>query len=329
LDLKYGINENFTLDATLVPDFGQVAFDDVTPNLGPFEQIYSEQRTFFTEGTDLFEKGNLFNSRRIGGFPSNYSQAYNNINDNETVENPTKVDVLNIIKVSGRTKKGLGIGVLNAITKKTEAIITNKNTHQTRKYLTEPLANYNVLVLDQQFNKNSSVSFVNTNVIRNGNFRDANVSAVLFDINKKDNSYGISGGISNSNVLENQTTKSGFQGSFYAGKTSGKNRFNVGVRFMDDKYDKNDLGYMQRNNYLSVSGNYSYNMYKPKGIFNRYSINTWVSAGYRFKQDKTTIAYANHPEKYTRPVTTAAIRSFYETNRPKEDRWLNSRRVSS
>ena len=28
LDVKYGISENFTLDATLIPDFGQVGFDD-------------------------------------------------------------------------------------------------------------------------------------------------------------------------------------------------------------------------------------------------------------------------------------------------------------
>ena len=29
LDLKYGISESFTLDATLIPDFGQTAFDEV------------------------------------------------------------------------------------------------------------------------------------------------------------------------------------------------------------------------------------------------------------------------------------------------------------
>ena len=51
--LKYGLTENFTLDATLIPDFGQVGFDDVSLNLGPFEQQFSEQRQFFTEGTEL------------------------------------------------------------------------------------------------------------------------------------------------------------------------------------------------------------------------------------------------------------------------------------
>ena len=36
LDLKYGISDSFTLDLTLVPDFGQTAFDEVRLNLGPF-----------------------------------------------------------------------------------------------------------------------------------------------------------------------------------------------------------------------------------------------------------------------------------------------------
>ncbi|MBT8272275.1 MAG: carbohydrate binding family 9 domain-containing protein, partial [Bacteroidia bacterium] len=70
LDVKYGITENFTLDATLIPDFSQAAFDNVRLNLGPFEQTFSEQRQFFKEGVDLFNKGNLFFSRRVGNGPT-------------------------------------------------------------------------------------------------------------------------------------------------------------------------------------------------------------------------------------------------------------------
>ena len=36
MDIKYGISNNFTLDATLIPDFGQVAFDNKELNLSPF-----------------------------------------------------------------------------------------------------------------------------------------------------------------------------------------------------------------------------------------------------------------------------------------------------
>ena len=68
-DVKWGINESFTLDATLVPDFGQVQSDNQVLNLSPFEVQFNENRPFFTEGTELFNKGNLFYSRRVGATP--------------------------------------------------------------------------------------------------------------------------------------------------------------------------------------------------------------------------------------------------------------------
>ena len=74
------------LDMTLIPDFGQVGFDNQVLNLSPFEVQYDEKRPFFTEGTELFDKGYLFYSRRIS--------------DN----------LLNATKVTGRTKNNLGVG---------------------------------------------------------------------------------------------------------------------------------------------------------------------------------------------------------------------------
>ena len=71
MDVKYGINQSFTLDVTLIPDFGQVQSDNKILNLTPFEVKYNENRQFFTEGTELFKKGNLFYSRRVGGQPIN------------------------------------------------------------------------------------------------------------------------------------------------------------------------------------------------------------------------------------------------------------------
>lgn len=46
MDVKYGINEAFTLDLTLIPDFGQANFDKSVLNLSPFEQQFTEQRPF-------------------------------------------------------------------------------------------------------------------------------------------------------------------------------------------------------------------------------------------------------------------------------------------
>lgn len=60
MDIKYGINDGFTLDMILIPDFGQTKFDNTILNLSAFEVQYAEQRPFFTEGTELFSIGNLF-----------------------------------------------------------------------------------------------------------------------------------------------------------------------------------------------------------------------------------------------------------------------------
>ena len=67
MDLKYGISNNFTLDATLIPDFGQVAFDEKELNLSPFEQKFDENRAFFTEGSQLFKKADTggFRGRKL------------------------------------------------------------------------------------------------------------------------------------------------------------------------------------------------------------------------------------------------------------------------
>ncbi|MDP5102117.1 MAG: DUF5916 domain-containing protein, partial [Nonlabens sp.] len=177
MDVKYGLSDAFTLDATLIPDFGQVAFDAVVLNLGPFEQTFSENRAFFTEGTDLFSKGDLFFSRRIGQRPSGAS-SLGLLENEQVLDNPSNAKLLNSIKVTGRTEGGLGIGVLNAFTERTEAAIVNMETNTVRNVLTEPFTNYNIAVLDQQFGQNSSVFLTNSTTLRNGSFTDALATAL-------------------------------------------------------------------------------------------------------------------------------------------------------
>jgi hypothetical protein len=191
LDLKYGISPAFTLDVTLVPDFGQVQSDNQVLNLTPFEVKYNENRPFFTEGTELFSKGNLFYSRRVGSTPLHYwdvqdtAGSYPHINGNEHfLKNPSESKLVNATKISGRTKKGLGIGFFNAITQPMRAEVED-GTKNRRKIETAPLTNYNIIVFDQTLKNNSAVSFINTNVLRNGADYDANVSAALFNINDK------------------------------------------------------------------------------------------------------------------------------------------------
>ncbi|MEO6347620.1 MAG: DUF5916 domain-containing protein [Aquaticitalea sp.] len=274
LDVKYGISENFTLDATLIPDFSQAGFDNVQLNLGPFEQQYSEQRQFFKEGVDLFEKGNLFYSRRVGSAPIGKVT----LNDNEEIKLfPENVKTLNALKVSGRTKNGLGIGFFNAITEKTEATIKNTITGETRNEIVEPLANYNILVVDQQFNQNSSVSLINTNVTRNGRFRDANVTGALFDITNNSNKYNAKGGVKMSSLNLENGTKTGFSTKLELGKISGNYQYSIGHSLADKKYDINDLGILRRNNYNNFSADFSYRIFEPTKTLNNFFIGTWFN----------------------------------------------------
>jgi hypothetical protein len=269
LDIKYGINDAFTLDAILIPDFGQTKYDDQILNLGPFEQQFNENRPFFTEGTDLFSKGNLVYSRRIGGSPSKYPTTETN---EIIIDNPSSVNLINALKVSGRTKDGLGIGILNAVTEKTTATILNKDTGETRREVVEPLANYNVLVLDQRFHKNSSISFVNTNVTRNGDFRDGNVSALVWDLNTKKNTYNLSGDFKYSYVNDIEDKK-GIATTLNFAETSGKYRYSFGGDLFTKNFDNNDLGINFETNYYSIYGNANYRILNPTKYFNSFRLN--------------------------------------------------------
>lgn len=269
LDIKYGINDAFTLDAILVPDFGQTKFDNVVLNLGPFEQQFNENRPFFTEGTDLFSKGNLLYSRRIGQTP-NFSPE---LAENEFInEYPGAINLVNALKISGRDKDGLGIGFLNAITEKTMATAINSDDNSTRQVEISPLTNYNVMVFDQRFNQNSSVTFINTNVTRNGSFRDANVTGLLFDLNNKTNKYNLSGGLKSSSINDVEN-KNGYNASLYFAETNGKFRYSFGSEYMSKDFEINDLGINFRTNYYSFSGNTNYRILNPNKTFNTFRIN--------------------------------------------------------
>ena len=146
----------------------------------------------------------------------------------------------------------------------------------------EPLVNYNVLVLDQRFNQNSSVTFVNTNTVRNGDFRDANVSALLFDLNTKANTYKLSGDYKYSTVKDSDINYGsvyglenydGYKTQLSFAKTSGKYRYMFSGKYISEMYDVNDLGIIFVNNYHSGYGEMTYRIINPTKTFNSFKLN--------------------------------------------------------
>ncbi len=262
LDLKYGLNESFTLDMTLIPDFGQVQSDDKVLDLSPYETYYGEKRPFFTEGTELFSKGGIFYSRRIGGRPKFYNSVANEIDSNITVVNmPSETALINASKVTGRNKNGLGIGFFNAMTQQSNAEFEDQYG---RKYysILQPYTNYNMIVLDQSLNNNGYLSFVNTNVGMK-NF-SANVSGVIFKLANKRRSYAITGkGIISQKYEDGKLPDFGYTYTGSISKISGNFLFSASREVMSDDYDINDMGYLARNDKISNHLNLAYNIYDP------------------------------------------------------------------
>jgi hypothetical protein len=279
MDIKYGVNESFTLDLTLVPDFGQVQSDNQVLNLTPFEVKYSENRPFFTEGTELFNKGNLFYSRRIGGTPLNYNNII--LNNHEAIlQNPSASKLLSGAKLTGRTASGLGIGFLNALTQPMYAVLQDSVTEGDRKELTAPATNYNILVVDKNLKHNSSVTLINTNVTRFNKDYNANVGGFVFNLNNPKITYGVSGfGFISNLFYAGKSNMSGYSYEASGGKKSGNFTWNITEDFASANYNPNDIGQLNHPNYLDHNVHLQYASFKPTKYFTQWQIwsNTYYS----------------------------------------------------
>ncbi|MDP4223623.1 MAG: DUF5916 domain-containing protein, partial [Bacteroidota bacterium] len=164
LDGKIGLTNDLILDFTINPDFGQVEADPSEVNLTAFETYFSERRPFFVEGKNIYQfspnqtivinkmySDNLFYSRRIGRSPHYYPV----LAGNEYVKMPESTTILGAAKLSGKTAKGLSVGLLESVTQNENAIIDNDGVR--RKASVEPLTSYFVGRIQQDFNKGETV----------------------------------------------------------------------------------------------------------------------------------------------------------------------------
>jgi len=285
MDVKYGINESFTLDATLIPDFGQVVSDNVINNLTPFEIRFQENRPFFTEGTEIFNKSGLFYSRRIGRTPSGYYSIKSLGDGDPNIEirkNPTITQLYNAIKFSGRTKKKLGIGVFNAVTAPMNAELTDRTSGINTKIETEPLTNYNIVVLDQALKGRSYVTFTNTNVLRNADNRDANVTALDYSFYDNENKFNVRGTGRYSRIF-GTGGYDGFNTTLRAGKVSGQVRYNIQATIESDRYNPRDLGFLVSPNEITYTSFVSYNQFNPTKNFLTYNYELFLRYGRLYK----------------------------------------------
>lgn len=280
MDIKYGINESFTMDMILLPDFSQVKSDKVENNLSALELVYDENRTFFNEGTDLFQKGDLFYSRRIGRKPVLFDKAVDSLRQHEWISNnPLNARLLNATKLSGRTSGGLGIGLFNGITGNTWATVKDSITGDERKILTDPFTNYNIVVFDQALPNNSSVYIINTNVSRPDGWDDSNVTGAGTVIGDKTKTYQVgaslsiskwfSGGEFSKNPIAEKSP--GYNYGLFFMKSRGKFQFSLYQSALDKHFNINDLGINRTRNQLNRGFYVSYRLYEPFSIFRNFA----------------------------------------------------------
>ena len=184
LDLKYGLTSDLTLNATVNPDFGQVEVDPAVVNLSAFETFFPEKRPFFVEGADVFRFGGIrasnsfgfpqvFFSRRIGREP----QRSLNGDDVGFLDSPTETSIRTAAKLSGRTRSGWSLGVMDAVTAGEEARYIDGAGTQVIKPV-EPLTNYFVGRVRKDLRAgNSTVGLIGTAVNRDQN--DSELSSLL------------------------------------------------------------------------------------------------------------------------------------------------------
>ncbi|MGK7388938.1 MAG: DUF5916 domain-containing protein [Candidatus Cyclobacteriaceae bacterium M2_1C_046] len=284
MDVKYGINESFTLDLSLIPDFSQVRSDDQVLNLSPFEVRFDENRPFFTENTDIFNRGGLFYSRRVG--QSRGSSFFRNPGD--TIKStPGNAPLINALKISGRNKNGTGIGIFNGITNRSYAEIAVPDTtlgyeidpetgrkkyvaYNLEERIYDPLTNFNVLVVDQNLKNNSSIGVINTNVIRTDGGRDANVTGMDFNLLDRTNTYRLNGRGAASMIFDEKKPGPdiGYTYNIGISKVSGNWQYGISRNVESDNYNINDLGFIRAANEVSHGAAISYNIFKPFSIFN-------------------------------------------------------------
>lgn len=319
LDGKIGLTSDLTLDFTVNPDFGQVEADPSQVNLTAFETYFEEKRPFFIEGNNIlnykimmgdgdFGWDNLFYSRRIGRRPQYNPET----SDDQYVDMPGNTSILAAMKVTGKTKNGLSIGIIDSLTRAESAVIGNLDQRYNEKV--EPFTNYFGLRLQQDINKGQTtlgamVTAVNRDINEDQlNFLHKSAYTGGFDFSHswKNRTYtvwvkGIFSRVAGDEeaILNTQespqryyqrpdaehleldptrTSLSGHGGDLMFGKLGGgKTRFAIGFTWRSPGLELNDMGYLREADVMMQWVWAAYRITKPFAIFRslNFNFNEW------------------------------------------------------
>ena len=324
LDGKIGVSSDLTLDFTINPDFGQVEADPSVVNLTAFETYFEEKRPFFIEGRSILSfqmmlgdgdlsMDNLFYSRRIGRRPQRGLSS----GGDYFVDMPQNSSILGAFKLSGKTKNGWSIGIIDGITARETAQVFSLGLY--RDETVEPLTNYFGTRIQKDYNRGNTVvggMLTSTNrSLTDSNLNFLHNSAYTGGIDLyhawKDKTYFISFNAVFSRVQGSQeailrtqksplryfqrpdadhvtldptrTSLSGHGGTLVGGKLgSGHFQFLAGVTWRSPGLELNDMGYLRNADTILEFIWANYRIWEPFSIFREMSLNGNQWRGWNF-----------------------------------------------
>jgi hypothetical protein len=313
LDLKYTVGPGLTLTGTVNPDFGQVEADPAVVNLSAFETFFQERRPFFIEGSGNFAFNcrdcNLFYSRRIGRAP----RGSPSLGPNEYVSRPGESTILGAGKLTGRVGS-FSIGSLVAMTQEESARIAFGDGQ--RREVVEPAAFYSVSRAKREFADQSFVGLILTTTHRDivpaVNFLPSSAAIGGADFDWRLGSrWQLSGSWAGSRISGNTTaierlqrssvhyfqrpdadhveidptatSLNGHTGNIAFSKIAGeRTRGNVSIGYQSPGFEPNDLGFVQRTDWIPLNSWVQFKWEKPRKYVRtvRINFNQWAALNF-------------------------------------------------
>lgn len=318
LDAKVGIGSDYTLDLTINPDFGQVEADPSELNLTTYETFFEEKRPFFLEGTEIFDfelDGDIpYYSRRIGSAPG-VPEAYRSM---ELRDIPNRATILGAAKLTGKSQKGLSVGLVSGLTASEHALTADLNGSENRVQVS-PMSNYLASRAKQEFGEGNTilggmftlVSRISSDSLMDGSlpaeamsggidllhyWKDRNYyfeaktiasrldgSAESIHHKQLDNTHRYQRPDADHLQLDpDRTQLSGHGGLISIGKKGGRYNFSFSGQYRSPGLDLNDMGYLREADIIGQEASFSYRMNEPRNRIRNYSLSLNQGAAWSF-----------------------------------------------